>query len=176
MKNTRLFALVLFLCGCANTAKYQASDWYSGGYKDEQISESEYKVYFNGDNTDLLTIQTFWLYRASELTIEKGFNGFEILAPLPDEKPAYSTYFRVPCLDLNLVCSHHERTPWMDAYATIRLIKGTVKPIPYRLFNAHDLKRSLDPLVKGKNCGDSGLMFATSKVCPHDKKYLIPKQ
>lgn len=175
MKVGILIALGLLVGGCANTARYQPSDGYYGGYTDQKISDSSFKINFSGNNTDLLTIQTYWLYRASELTLEKGFDGFEILDPAPTDKPAGNTSYRVRCPDLNLVCSQHHRTPWMDAFATIRLIKGTIKAVPFRVFDARALKISLDPIVKGKSCGDPGLMLGTAKVCPHDKGYLVQK-
>lgn len=176
MKITFIFVLALTISGCANTAKYQPSDWYSGGYKDIQISDSEFKIYYSGNNSDLLTIQTYWLYRATNLTLEKGFDGFEILNVRPDPQSSLSTHYRVACPDLELFCFRSSSTPWIEAYATVRLIRGNIKPTPYRVFDARALKEKLAPIVDGKNCGDPGIALATSKVCPHDKGYLIMGQ
>jgi len=175
MKIVMLVASALLMVGC-NVAKYQPYNWYSGGYADQEISESSFRIDFHGNQTDLLTIQTYWLLRASELTLERGFDGFEIVDPAPTDRAPSSTgwlrtSYRVRCPDLNLVCTQHSRTPGMEAFATIRLIREPVNTIPLKVFDAHVLKASLDPIVKGKNCGGLG----TSKVCPHDKSYLFSK-
>lgn len=106
--------------GCANIARYHPSNAYSGGYTDEKISFSVYKVRFTGNNTDQLTIQTYWLYRAAEFSLEKGFDGFEIISPSPTEVPTwYSDQVRVKCPDLNLMCLADRRYPWEEALAEI---------------------------------------------------------
>ena len=178
MKIVILIASSLLITGCANTVKYQPLSWYSvsGGYTEQEISQSLFKIKFSGNNTDLLTVQTYWLYRAANLTLEKGFDGFEILDPSSADDPTkkfLSSHYRVRCPDLNLICSKGTRTPWIDALATIRVINAPIDTIPYKLFNARTLKEQLEPIVNGKDCGDPGLVFGTAKVCPHDKSYLV---
>lgn len=174
MRTLITLTLAVAIAGCANTAKYQPSHPYSGGYTEQKLSDSVYQVRFTGNNTDQLTIQTYWLYRAAELTIEKGFDSFEIISPSPTEVPTrYSDSIRIKCPDLNLMCLVDRRTPWEEARAEIRMFKGLVKTVPYRVFDARTLKARMTPVVKGKNCGDPGLMIATSKVCPHDRSYIV---
>jgi hypothetical protein len=169
-----LSALALLISGCANIATYQPYSMYNGGYTDEQLSEAVYKVSFSGSLTNQLTVQTYWLYRAAELTLEKGFDGFEILDASPTERPtALSGNYRVRCEDLNLMCLANGHNSLEQASAVIHLLKAPVKPVPYKVFDAKVLKERMTPIVKGKNCGESGLMFATSQVCPHDKSYLV---
>lgn len=173
MKKLLFLISMLVISGCANIAAYQPSSLYNGGYTEEKISDAVYEVRFTGNNTDPLTIQTYWLYRASELTLEKGFDGFEILNPSPNEIPSsFSGNLRIKCPDLNLVCLVAMRDPWEEAHAVIHLLKGAIKPVPFRVFDARTLNARMTPIVKGKNCGDPGLMFATSKVCPHDNSYI----
>lgn len=76
------------------------------------------------------------------------------------------------CPDLNLMCLADRRNPWEEARAEIRMLKGKVRPVPYKVFDAKELKARMTPIVKSKNCGEAGLMLATSKVCPHERSYI----
>jgi hypothetical protein len=92
-----LFAVGLvasILTGCVATP-YQPSGM-TGGFLTEQVGGSVYRVAFGGNGlTSRETAQTYWLYRCAELTLEKGFDGFEILTPVPlaSQMPAVDTQF-----------------------------------------------------------------------------------
>lgn len=185
----KLSMLTMILCvfpaiyGCAsNFEGYQERNWYHDGYSDEQISPTVYKVSSGGRHTDFLTVQTFWLLRAANLTLEKGYDGFEILPPQADsiehgflQVPS----FRVACPDLNIVCTQATLAPGsQDEVGNIRLIKGSVDFVPLKVFDARTLKIALEK-IKDNNCGPSAFQSMqstrTMKLCPHDKSYLYSK-
>jgi hypothetical protein len=174
-------SLSISLCGCAsNFPGYQERNWYHDGYSDEEVPPLIHKIDFSGRRTSYLTIQTFWLLRASELTLEKGYDGFEILPLPPNPEMVVSLgspmEFRVDCPDLNIVCTQGIRAPFMrKSFGNIHLLKGEIKFIPLRVFDAHVLKANLDK-IKDNNCGPSAVANLTITrpmvLCPHDKSYL----
>jgi hypothetical protein len=172
-----LLCFFLILSGCAsNFPGYQEKNWYHDGYSDEEISPTIYKVSSVGRHTNFLTIQTFWLLRASDLTLEKGYDGFEILTPPLNPEIDTSWDFRVACPDLQIVCTEGIHAPnWQRALGNIHLIKGDIKFVPLRVFDAHVIKSTLDK-IKDNNCGPSALAnlntTRTMVLCPHDKGYL----
>lgn len=178
-----VFCVLPTMYGCAsNFEGYQEQNWYHDGYSDEQLSPTIYKVRSSGRRTDFLTVQTFWLLRAANLTLEKGYDGFEILPPQVDASgndflkvPSY----RVACPDLNIVCTQATLAPGsQDEVGNIRLIKGDIDFVPLKVFDAHVLKMAIDK-IKDNNCGPSALeslqSTRTMKLCPHDKSYLYSK-
>lgn len=160
----RILALGLacLLAGCATG--YQSSG-LTGGFRDFQVEGDVYRLVFSGNgNTTRETTQTYWLYRAAELTLEKGFDGFEILSPIAlGLGQAESPFIRAQMIFIPMYSPPH---PVLEA--DIRLVKGPVSPQPPKLFDARSLKNDLEPYVKGeKKCSGSN-------VCPHVKKYLQP--
>ena len=160
----RLLALALacLLAGCATS--YQSSG-LTGGFRDFQIEGDVYRVAFSGNgNTTRETTQTYLLYRAAELTLEKGFDGFEILSPIAlGLGQAESPFIQTQMIFMPI---HSPPKPVLEA--DIRLLKGPISPQPPKLFDARSLKNDIEPYVKGdKKCNGSN-------VCPHIKKYLQP--
>lgn len=73
-------ASVLALGACATATPYQAVGATSvrGGYAEERIAANRYRVTFSGNSvTSRDTVEMYLLYRASELTVENGFDCFE---------------------------------------------------------------------------------------------------
>lgn len=165
---------IILMTGCANTnTKYQPKNWYHDGYSEEKISDSIYKVSFLGRLTDFLTIQTYWLLRASDLAIENGYDGFQITPVQFDSTGNTSASHRANCPDLDIVCTQYIYSPyWKEATGEIHLLKGSIKPIPKTVFNAHLLKASIENVIKN-DCGNpDSLLLPTSRICPHNKSYL----
>lgn len=149
-----LLAFALAVAGCATS--YQ-SQGLTGGYAEREISPDVWRIGFAGNGyTTRETVQTFWLYRACEFTLSKGFDGFEVLEPsrlssrgegyvlaqaaLPDfGKPVFA--------------------------ANIRLLKKPFTKRPPRVFDAAELKATLEPRVK---------TLCDGNVCPHVHLYLMP--
>lgn len=75
-----LFALIaVVLVGCATP--YQPFELFGrGGYTDKQLAPDMYQVgfYANGP-TKIETINTLLAYRTAEITLDKGFDYFEVL-------------------------------------------------------------------------------------------------
>lgn len=79
MKRLAVFgAAVLMLSACATATPYQpASPNQRGGYSEFQIEQNRYRVGFAGNSvTDRETVEMYLLYRAAEITAERGFDWF----------------------------------------------------------------------------------------------------
>jgi hypothetical protein len=115
MKRFLIIAVAVIVCGCANTARYQASNWYYGGYADKQVDTNSYQITYSGDNTDIVTAQIFWLYRASELAVEKGLSNLEIVDAYPSNynPPKFSdASYKVRCSVVNVECFSGTRSSY----------------------------------------------------------------
>jgi len=73
-------ALMLAVAGCATPTPYQPltrGGSTSGGYTDQQIEQNRFRVSFAGNTmTSRETVETYLLYRAAQLTVERGFDWF----------------------------------------------------------------------------------------------------
>ncbi|WP_116092353.1 CC0125/CC1285 family lipoprotein [Sphingomonas crusticola] len=78
--STALVALSLALTGCATPTPYQPLSRpgsLAGGYSDIQIEPNRFRVSFSGNSmTSRDTVETFLLYRAAQLTVDRGFDWF----------------------------------------------------------------------------------------------------
>ncbi|MDH3660428.1 MAG: hypothetical protein OEU92_10435 [Alphaproteobacteria bacterium] len=72
-----VFAL-LILSACAKPTPYQAAQHGGGhGYSEQAIGKDQYRIGFNGNGiTTRKTVDLYLLYRAAELTEDKGFDYF----------------------------------------------------------------------------------------------------
>jgi hypothetical protein len=90
IKRPRLKALVIALAGglavvsCAYPTPYQPATGtgsYRTGYSDEQIEADRFRVSFRGNSlTSRETVERYLLYRAAELTVERGFDHFILVS------------------------------------------------------------------------------------------------
>ncbi len=69
------------LGACATATPYQAAvDGQKRGYFDQQVEDNRWQVGFAGNSlTDRQTVETYLLYRAAELTDQKGFDYFKVV-------------------------------------------------------------------------------------------------
>ncbi len=71
------------LAGCATPTPYQplgSSNSVRGGYSDQQITDNTWRVSFVGNTlTSRQTVENYLLYRAAQLTVEKGYASFTII-------------------------------------------------------------------------------------------------
>lgn len=173
MINRVITALSLIvLCGCATP---YAPEGPTGGYSETELEPGIWRVQFLGNiRVNRETVQTYWLYRAAELTLQKGFDGFEIISPIQlaskaaessDQTaraiPAAAVFNPVP-----LPSYDANPLPIPVIIADIRLLKKPFDVAPAKIFDAGALKAELDPHVKGKLCDGN--------VCPHVHHYLMP--
>lgn len=172
MINRVIAALSLIvLCGCATP--YDA-EGPTGGYSETELEPGIWRVQFLANiHTNRETVQTYWLYRAAELTLQKGFDGFEIISPIQlgsgsaksgDQAaqliPAAAVFIPIP------VPLYGQNVQIPVIIADIRLLKKPFAVAPPKIFDADALKTELDPHVKGKLCDGN--------VCPYVHHYLMP--
>ena len=68
------------LAACAQPTPYQSAEPGSYGYQQTVIESDRYLVSFNGNSlTDRETVELFLLFRAAELTLERGSDHFTIV-------------------------------------------------------------------------------------------------
>ena len=71
---------VCLLAGCATA--YQP-DGVSGGYADQRLNDNTEQVSFRGDRfTSPETLHSFLLRRCADLTLQNGYNYFELVTPI----------------------------------------------------------------------------------------------
>ena len=97
------------LASCMTPTPYQpdiAGQKISGGYSEARIADNRYQVNFSGNTlTSRDRVEGYLLYRAAELTLEKGYDWFEIndrlterdvhtyVAPDPFYEPYYGSIY-----------------------------------------------------------------------------------
>ncbi len=73
----------LGLAACETATPYQPltkGSSVSGGFTDERLDADHFRVTFQGNSlTDRETVETYLLYRAAELTVNQGFDWFEMV-------------------------------------------------------------------------------------------------
>lgn len=89
-KSPRVAAIALLLAGsavlasCATPTPYQpavGAGQYRNGYTDQQIDNDRFQVSFSGNSlTSRETVERYLLYRAAELTLQKGFDNFILVS------------------------------------------------------------------------------------------------
>jgi hypothetical protein len=151
-------AAAFVLVGCATG--YQQRD-ITGGYEEHEVSSGVWRILYSGNGyVSYETVQTYWLYRAAEITLQKGYDGFEIInsSHLASAESAI-----VPVLQRNDPEMMHK--PWF--IGEIRMLHKPFTARPPKVFDATTLKAKLAPLVNAKQlCGGN--------VCPHLHSYLMP--
>lgn len=159
-----LFPIIysLFLFGCATATPYQpmGSD-KSEGYRDLKLEENKYRILFKGNSlTPRETVETYILYRAAELTLDKGFDHFLVREQTVDVK---SDYFntggpmygmglgrrRYPYYAVGYGWSGAGNVNSSDRYqaiAYITLLKGKGTH-PDDAYDAKEVMKNLDPSI-----------------------------
>lgn len=72
--------LAVAVVGCATPTPYQPlqrNGTAAGGYTDQQLAPDRFRVAFQGNGlTSRETVEAYLLYRAAQLTVERGFDWF----------------------------------------------------------------------------------------------------
>lgn len=78
----------LLLAGCATPTAYAPATRPGGqGYSELQIEPNRFRVTFNGNSlTSRETVERFLLVRAAQLTVERGYDYFEMAARDTEKK------------------------------------------------------------------------------------------
>ena len=91
----------LALAACATATPYQplGTRGSSGGFAEQRIEANRYRVVFSGnDYTSRQTVENYLLFRAAELTVASGYDGFTIVRHDTDknvdvyQSPSYGRY------------------------------------------------------------------------------------
>jgi len=145
------------------------------GYSEKQLEADIWRIEFGGNGfTTQETVQTYWLYRSAQLTLDKGYDGFEVISntllsraePPPIQiaaAAAHSSYHPVYIP----IYTGGDSGPKPTVVGDIRLLKAPIQPRPPKVFDATQLKSALEPYVNGNKC-DMG------NVCAHVHRYLMP--
>lgn len=88
--------LLLGLAACATPTPYQpAADGF--GYSDQRIESNRYRIVFSGNSlTSRQAVDDYMLYRAAELTLEKGYDYFEVADRQTDKSTRYLATYTSP--------------------------------------------------------------------------------
>lgn len=171
-----LLVSALLLGGCATGYQKMTAFSITGGFVEKDLGKNVHRVEYGANGyTSFETAQCFWLYRCAELTLEKGFDGFEIISDIrltravgPHEafgvpEPAFkmAQYYVPIMIPMNDANKPHIR-------ADILLLKGDFKAAPPKVFDARKLKAALDPHVADP-------IKSRGNVKPHIHDYLLPE-
>lgn len=96
--NRRLLAPIaaaLVLTACATATPYQplGTRGASGGFTEQRIEQNRYRVAFVGnDYTSRQRVENYLLFRAAELTVANGYDGFTVVQRDTDRKVDFRSY------------------------------------------------------------------------------------
>ena len=81
-------ALLAGLSACATATPYQPNipgQAVSGGFSEQRIEANRFRVSFAGNSlTSRETVEGYLLYRAAELTLQQGYDGFSVVTRATD--------------------------------------------------------------------------------------------
>jgi hypothetical protein len=148
----------LLLAACASPTPYQPADG-GFGYSDQQLESNRYRVTFAGNSvTPRDVVQNYLLYRAAELTVQKGYDHFTVVRQDLERSTAYqgSGFTNAP-----VFFDGHRASGWgigttsytaypIDSYAAFADIvvhKGEKPQDDPDAYDARDVLRQLGPTV-----------------------------
>lgn len=156
----------LALGGCAS---HYGTATLTGGFNQADLGGGVIWVSYAGNGyTTRETVQSYWLYRCAELTLEKGYDGFRIVDGVTLTRagpPADRGRLWKAGTGDAIAAFNNTAKPSMVGH--IKLLRRPFAPEPGKAFDAAALKSFLDPYVNGKKCG-------SENVCPHVHRYLYP--
>jgi hypothetical protein len=152
------FAILAMLAGCVQPTPYQpAVDGY--GYSEQQIEENRFWVRFAGnDRTPAGTVQSYWLHRMAELTLDHGYDYFIVVDRNLDRS---TTYEGTAHLDPGYITedgeyvggtgfSSYSASPSdsYTAYADVVMFKGEKPPADVNAYDARSVLSRLGPTIE----------------------------
>lgn len=88
-------ASVSLLASCATPTPYQplgARTGVSGGFSEQQIESNRFRVTFSGNQfTSRERVENYLLFRAAELTVQQGYDGFTMVDRDTDKRTTVQT-------------------------------------------------------------------------------------
>lgn len=172
-----LCLLILAVAGCSTPYQRMSAVTITGGYSDHDLGHDVIRVEFSANGfTSRETAQSFWLWRCAEVTLEKHFDGFEILSDMRlADGSGVRTY---PRSDAD--GGHFQKAAYIPIYVPtpdesnkphfagdIHLLKAPVAVQPPKIFDARELKDALGPYVLP-------IIKSPGNIKPHIHDYLLP--
>lgn len=122
MKPIKHLTIALVIAGlgaCATPPDYQAADSYGYGYSERQLSSDQYRIHFRSRGDDTAQAMDYAMLRASELTLEKGYDWFDIASreTLLDHERVATTQLG----DCELISCRESRRPMSHYQSTLFL-------------------------------------------------------
>lgn len=85
-----IFAVLLTVAACGTPTPYQPAMPNGFGYAQQQLEENRYRVRFAGNSlTERSTVETYLLYRAAEITLQRGYDHFVLTDQDVDKSTEY---------------------------------------------------------------------------------------
>jgi hypothetical protein len=120
-------AFGLLLAGCATQTPYQASSTPNSsgyGFSEQAIESNRVRITFSGNTlTERETVETYLLYRAAEVTLQRGFDYFTVVnrdtesrSRLQADGPAYGGYPGFFPYDYRYFSPRFGWSPWYDPF------------------------------------------------------------
>jgi hypothetical protein len=149
-------AMLGLLGGCGQPTPYQpAADGY--GYSEQQIEENRYRVTFSGNElTPRDAVQNYLLYRAAEVTLDRGYDYFTVVDRNLDRSTTYwssgdtywgSRYGVGSGAFLGFGTTTARPVDRYTAYADVVLFKGEKPEGDVNAYDARDVLRRLDATI-----------------------------
>lgn len=83
---------VFLVTACTTATPYKAAENSGPGYRHQKLEKNRYRVVFKGNSeTPRETVEIYLLYRAAELTKEKGYDYFALTERLIEKETDYDT-------------------------------------------------------------------------------------
>ena len=85
LRGAVLGLLAATLAACSSPTPYREAAESKYGYQDQKLEENRYRVTFAGNHlTKRSTVENYMLYRAAEVTANRGFDYFQIVSKETD--------------------------------------------------------------------------------------------
>ena len=142
--------LIAALSGCHSTQYRPATP--SGGFGEVELDGDIWRIRFTHNAfTTRETATSFWLYRAAELTLSKGYDGFEVLSQVSRSRSSGDGLGKTSSLLIE---------------GEIRMLKKPFESVPPKTYNAEALKAVLDPYVAGAKSEPAPVLFRAETPPP----------
>lgn len=117
--------LLVLLAGCASQTPYQPAEKRGAeGYTETRLTDTRYRITFTGNAlTPAETVKDYALLRAGELTLEKGYDWFQ-LANSSDDKRVQSTTAVGSSLDFPSETAVYQRCGLVRCSTTVATSPG----------------------------------------------------
>ena len=159
------FALLigaLLLAACGSPTPYQpVTDGH--GYAEQSLETDRYRVTFSGNSlTPRETVENYLLYRAAEVTLERGFDYFVVAEEDVERNTQYRTTYSGVGAPIGSFYGSRFRGPFFgsgfstatsrpinsyEAYANILLRRGEKPADNPEAYDARDVLARLDPTI-----------------------------